>query len=213
MLNEKEISMDALKEVINIGTARAATSLSEILNQKVMINVPEIKLLPIEEISGQLGGDTKPIIGVYFQTSGELESRILLLFSKDTGHDLAALLTGEKEATKDQLIDMEKSSIMELGNIIANSYINALSELMEFKLFPSIPYFAEDMLGAVIDFLLIEISQVADYSLILKTEMWVESIKLKGNFLIFPDEKFLNILFEKLHIQKLTQKKEKRKTK
>ena len=46
----KDMSMDALKEVVNIGTGQAATSLSEVLNQKVMINVPQVSLVPIEEV-------------------------------------------------------------------------------------------------------------------------------------------------------------------
>lgn len=200
---DEKLNMDALKEVVNIGTAQAATSLSEILNQKIMINVPEIKLIPIENISEELGGANKTIIGVYFQTSGELESRILLVFQKDVGHSLASLLTGNKTKEIENLEDVSKSSIMELGNIIANSYINALSELLDIVLYPSVPYYAEDMLGAVIDFLLIEISQVADYSLLLKTDMHSESIEFKGNFVIFPDDKFLNTLFEKLKIKKL----------
>jgi chemotaxis protein CheC len=198
----KDISMDALKEVVNIGTGQAATSLSEVLNQKVMINVPQVSLVPIEEVSKQLGGNQTPIVGVYFQTTGELESRILLIFSQETGHTLASLLTGNPKR-KSELDDIEKSSIMELGNIITNSYINAMSQLLDIKLYPSIPFYAEDMLGAVIDFLLIEISQVADYSLLLKTEMMVESANLNGSFIIFPDENFLNKLFEKLGVKKL----------
>jgi chemotaxis protein CheC len=197
--------MDALKEVVNIGTGQAATSLSEILNQKVLINVPEVNLIPIEEVPEQLGGANKNIIGVYFQTSGELESRILLIFQQEAGRTLSSLLTGEKKPSAEQLDDMEKSSIMEVGNIIANSYINALSELLDIKLFPSIPYYAEDMLGAVIDFLLIEISQVADYSLLLKTNMRAESLDLMGNFIIFPDENFLTKLFEKLKLKQITE--------
>jgi chemotaxis protein CheC len=202
---DNKLNMDALKEVVNIGTGQAATSLSEILNQKVLINVPEVNLIPIEEVPEQLGGANKNIIGVYFQTSGELESRILLIFQQEAGRTLSSLLTGEKKPSAEQLDDMEKSSIMEVGNIIANSYINALSELLDIKLFPSIPYYAEDMLGAVIDFLLIEISQVADYSLLLKTNMRAESLDLMGNFIIFPDENFLTKLFEKLKLKQITE--------
>jgi chemotaxis protein CheC len=197
---EKEISIDALKEVVNIGTGQAATSLSEILNQKIMINVPEAKFVPLDQISEQLGGNERIIIGVYFQTTGELESRILLLFSRETGHKLASLLTGNKTNGKAPLGELEQSSIMELGNIIANSYINAMSQLLNIKLYPSVPFYAEDMLGAVIDFLLAEISQVADYSLLLKTKMMAESVDLNGSFVIFPDDVFLKKLFGKLGI-------------
>ena len=198
---EKEISIDALKEVVNIGTGQAATSLSEILNQKIMINVPEAKFVPLEQISEQLGGSDKQIIGVYFQTTGELESRILLIFERETGHNLATMLTGNKPPMNEPLGDLERSAIMELGNIIANSYINAMSQLLGIKLYPSVPFYAEDMLGAVIDFLIVEISQVADYSLLLKTKMIAESVDLNGSLIIFPDETFLKRLFAKLGIE------------
>ena len=205
-MQKQEMGLDALKEVIHMGTANAATALSEILNQKVMINVPDAKLIPLNQVAKHLGGASTPIIGVYFLSSGELISRILLIFDQETGHKLASVLTGDNAATDKPLTDIEKSSIMEVGNIVANSYINTLANLFNIRLFPSVPYYAEDMLGAVIDFLLIEISEVADYSLMLDTEMHIESFKLRTNLVIFPDEKFLNRLFEKLNITNLQEK-------
>ena len=85
---------------------------------------------------------------------------------------------------------------MEVGNIIINSYLNALTAITDFTLFPSIPHYAEDMLGAVLDYLLIEISKTSDTALFMETKFSAEDILISGDFLVFPDsislEKILN---------------------
>lgn len=196
-----EIKTDALMEVVNVGTGQAATALSQLLGQRVLINVPDMRMLPLADVPGHLGGAEQPIVGVYFTINGDLSGRILLIFTQESGHRLAGMLTGEGNGER-LLTEISQSSIMEMGNIIANSYLNGMAGLLDMCLMPSIPYFAEDMLGAVIDYLLIEIAQVADYALIINTEMSIESIDLKGSFLVFPDEAFMNRIFSKLGIER-----------
>jgi len=193
-----DIITDALKEVINIGTAQAANALSEMLNKKISINIPDMKLLPLAEVPQHLGGAETPIVGIYFQINGPLGGRIFLIFDKPGGHRLATLLTGNTAMLEGELDELGVSALMELGNILSNSYINAIANLLDVSISPSVPYFSEDMLGAAIDYLLIEISQVADSAILFTTDIMVESENLKGNFLVFPDAKFMARISEKL---------------
>lgn len=48
--NLSPMQLDALKEVFNIGSANAATSLSLLLNRKIDMGVPNIKIIRLEEI-------------------------------------------------------------------------------------------------------------------------------------------------------------------
>jgi chemotaxis protein CheC len=197
---EKDIKLDALQEVFNIGTGQAANALSALMSQKVLINIPSINLVPIEKVTEHLGGSKELIVGVYFQIVGDLGGRIMLLFNQENAHKMASMLVGDPDIHEIKLSDVNMSSIMEMGNIIANSYLNALAGLLDMKLYPSIPYFAEDMLGAVVDFLLIELAEVADQALLINTEMEMESENIKGSFLVFPDDVFLTKIYDKLGI-------------
>lgn len=197
---KSEIKTDALLEVVNVGTGQAATALSQLLGQKVLINVPDMQMVSLSDVPGHLGGPERPIVGIYFTINGDLGGRILLLFAQESGHRLASMLTGEGNGSTMTLDEISRSSIMEMGNIIANSYLNGMAGLLDMSLLPSIPFYAEDMLGAVVDYLLIEIAEVADYALIINTQMSIESIDLAGSFLVFPDEVFMKKIFDKLGI-------------
>lgn len=194
------LELDALKEIVTIGTARSAEACSELLDKKVMIEVPEAKLLPLAEVPAYLGGSDLRIVGIYFQMTGDMEGRILLMFEEEAAEKIADELTMGM-VTQENSAELKRSSLMELGNIIANSYINGLAEVLDMKLAPSVPFFANDMLGAVIDFLLIEISQVADRALVLKTDIKADDKNINAHFLLFPDENLLKKIFEKLGLE------------
>jgi chemotaxis protein CheC len=190
-------------EVINIGTGQAANALSQMVSQKVLINVPDIQLIPLEQVSVRLGGHDRHVVGLYFHIDGDLGGRILIIFRKEYGHKMASILMGGDAIEEKQLSEMNQASMMEMGNIIANSYLNGMARLLDMKLMPSVPYYAEDMLGAVIDLLLIEIAQVANHALLIDTELLIQGENIQGSFLVFPDEKFLNEIYKKLAIDNL----------
>ncbi|MBN1824099.1 MAG: chemotaxis protein CheC [Endomicrobiales bacterium] len=199
---KEDIKTDALLEVLNIGAGQSATALSEILRQKVLINVPDLKFLPIDKVTESLGGAEQKIVGIYFQINGDITGKMLLLFDQKTGHMLAEILTGDKTKREGKLSDIDMSAMMEMANIIANSCLNGLAGLLDMRLMPSIPYYAEDELGAVIDFLLIEMAIVSELAMLVNTEMSTEKGNIKGSLLVFPDDTFMNKIFERLELQK-----------
>src|SRR2546429_5158361 len=46
----KELQIDALREVANIGAGHAATALSQLTNRRIMISVPQINIVRLEEV-------------------------------------------------------------------------------------------------------------------------------------------------------------------
>jgi len=195
-----DLRTDILKEIANVATGSAATALSRMLDQTVMINIPDVEIVPLSEVAEKLGGAEQPAVGVYFRMKGEIKGRVLLIFSRDTGHQIAAMLTGDKEVKEGPLKDLDKSSVMEMGNIISNSYINGLSQLLDMRILPSVPYYAEDMLGAIIDFLLIELAEVSDQAFLLRTELHAEKMNIKGHFIVFADDNFIQRIFERIGV-------------
>lgn len=58
-----ETYLDVLKEIGNIGAGNAMTALSQMLNCKVDMKVPQVKLLDFNEVGALMGGEEQVMIG------------------------------------------------------------------------------------------------------------------------------------------------------
>ncbi|OGS03757.1 MAG: hypothetical protein A2339_07815 [Elusimicrobia bacterium RIFOXYB12_FULL_50_12] len=196
-----EMEIDALKEFVNVGTAHAATALSKLIDKTVTVDIPDLALVPVTKVPEKLGGAEIPIVGLYFKILGDITGSVLLFFPADTASSLTALLmAGIKPENHVEFEEIERSAMMELGNILTNSYINALADMIDAQIFISVPFYSSDALGAVVDYLLIEIAQEVDYALLMETEIKSPDAKLEGNFIIFPDTPSLERIFKKVGI-------------
>jgi chemotaxis protein CheC len=81
----------------------------------------------------------------------------------------------------------EESALQELANISAGGYLVALSELIGCTIVFSPPSIATDMLGAVLEELLIPLAEDADEILMMCTDFIVDNEKVCGYFLFMPD--------------------------
>jgi chemotaxis protein CheC len=128
-----------------------------------------------------------------------MSGSMLILFPKETAQKLVELLLAdiiEEDAL--EFKGIEKSALMELGNVLTNSYLNALAEMLNIRLLLSVPHYGEDELGAVVDMLLIELAEAADYALLMGTTITLEGTDLAGHFIMFPDNQSLDIMLNKI---------------
>ena len=200
--NFSESELDALREFVNISTAHSATALSKMVDKTIDVQVPQMKLVPVPDIPKMLGGSESHVVGLYFRISGNMSGSMLIMFPKVTSQKLVELLLAdivEEEALSFQGI--AKSALMELGNVLTNSYLNALAELLNIRLLLSVPHYAEDSLGAVMDLLLIELVEAADYALMMATTITLEGTDLAGHIIMFPDNVSLDMMLNKMGVR------------
>ena len=77
-LNELDaMHLDVLREIGNIGSGNAATSLSSMLNTTVEIEVPTISLINYENVSQYLGGKDNEVIGLALGLEADIEGVML----------------------------------------------------------------------------------------------------------------------------------------
>ncbi|OGS24933.1 MAG: hypothetical protein A2297_04095 [Elusimicrobia bacterium RIFOXYB2_FULL_48_7] len=193
-----EGKIDILKEIINIGTGHAATALSRFINKPVSVRVPDISVALVSRIPELLGGADLKVRGFYFKLTGDITGGIFQYFPEETAGQLADALLHDISQKDDE---MKKSALMELANITTNSYINAIADMIESKIYISVPFYSADMLGAVIDFLLIEISETTDYALLMETIIEIDGTEISGRFIFMPDILSFNKLFDRLGIK------------
>ena len=77
----KEVKMDVLKEVGNIGAGNAATALSRLLNKPIDMAVPKVQLLPFEQIAESVGGSEQLVIAVFLRVEGDAPSNLFFIMS------------------------------------------------------------------------------------------------------------------------------------
>lgn len=188
------IQLDALKEVGNIGVGNSATALSQLLNKKVDITVPNINIVSFEEIYNKIGAE-EIVIGVLVRVLGDAPGNILFIFSKDSALSIINDLTGSKA---DEFDDIGKSVLCEIGNIISSSYMNSIGVFTNTTLIPSVPAVTYDMLGAILSTTFIESGQYDDHVLDIETSFLEDESELSGHFYYVPMpgslEKILNAL-------------------
>jgi chemotaxis protein CheC len=192
-----EFQKDALKEVGNIGIGHATTSLSQMVNKKVGISIPDMKLLPLTEVPALVRNED-PVVGVILQLTGDAKGFLLLLLSKRTAKMLIKLIVGESDEMKG-FDEMEVSVLMELANIMAGTYISSLSNFLSISIGLSVPSQAYDMSDAIIDQVLGLMSPDVNDVLFLKTEFTINEEKIDGKILIFTDADSLKNMLDAIN--------------
>jgi chemotaxis protein CheC len=203
-MEERKLSftqLDVLKEIGTIGSATAATALAEIVSAKVEISVPQVSLVPLENLSTILASADTLYFVLDMEINGDIGGRIFLLFCPEDAKFLASVLLGKPKDQLDFKDEMFKSALKEVCNILGGAYISALADITNFEILPSIPSLALDMVGAILDFIFIQIAQTSEEALFIKTDLQVKGLNMEGLFLLFPTSDSLQKIFEVLGVK------------
>jgi chemotaxis protein CheC len=197
--------LDALREVANIGAGHAATALSEMIGETIMISVPRINVARLEEVPPQVAAPDEPVAAVLMHMLGDLTGRTLLVFPRRTAHRLASMLlrrTTPVDADSREFSEMDQSAIKEAGNILSSAYMNALSDFMGMMLLPSPPSLAVDMSDAVLTTTYLQFGSDRDLVFCVESEFIMDDTAetLRGFFLLLPDPASLQAILEAIRV-------------
>jgi chemotaxis protein CheC len=198
----KESQLDAMREVANIGAGHAATALSQMTNRTIMINVPRVKIKPLEDASDMLGPADEVVASILMHMMGDLTGRAMLLFPERAALVLCDFLFRREIGTTKGFGEMEQSSLKEAGNILASAYLNALSDFMGMMLVPSIPSLVIDLSGAALTSAHLNFGHDREYAFCVETSFRVEGSPspMAGQFLLLPDMASLRSIFDAIRI-------------
>lgn len=188
-LNElDEMQYDVLKEIGNIGAGNATTALSKMLNVKVDMSVPKVALVPFANISDFIGAEDQTVVGILLEMSDDIDGMMMFLFDLKSAHTLVnMLMNASQEATEDlNFSEMETSALCEIGNIIAGSYITAISTLTNLVIGASTPSLDIDMIGALLSVPAAEFGKYGDKLLFIQSQFG-ENDCINGYFLMIPE--------------------------
>lgn len=185
--------LEAIKEIGNIGSGHAATALSNMLQTRISMSVPKVWLVPLGKMEEALGDMDATRAALYLKVGGEAPGKALFILSVPSAEIITATLMGLDEPPDIFQDEMAQSALREVGNILVSSFVIALTQFSGIQLQPSIPALAIDMIGAMIDAVLLEEGQVDDNIVIIDTKLsgWND---IEGKFLFIPGEGTLNKL-------------------
>lgn len=177
--------LDVLKELGNIGAGNATTALATMLQTKVDMGVPQVRLLKFPEVGAMLGGEEQIVAGVYLAISGDITGSIMFLVKEEVAlHLVKKLMNMEFEGGLRG--ELGSSALKEVSNIIVGAYLNALSSITNLTILPSIPDLCIDMAGAILSVPAIEFGELGDEMLLIQTQFYDE-VAIDGFFIMVPN--------------------------
>ncbi len=191
------LKIDALKEIGNIGAAHAITGLSKLLRKRIDISVTSVDIIPLQIIYTLFNGPESMVSVVYIEGYSEkFRGMMFLIFPHPEATRMVEMITG-KTIRGDQIKDEYSTSVLkEIGNIMCGCYLNTLATLLGQKLMHSVPQISRDMLGAVMDSILIDLSLDSDCALVLETAFTLTGGQCKGFLFFVPTSESLETIFE-----------------
>jgi chemotaxis protein CheC len=134
-----DLERDALGEIANIAMARAAASLRQMVHHQVLLSVPTVEILSTEAAAQIVGApDNRSLVAVRQDFNGAFSGRALLIFPEANSLELVRAVVGRPLSLED-IVDLEDEALAETGNIILNSWVATIANLLKRNLQMSLP--------------------------------------------------------------------------
>ena len=194
--------LDALREVANIGAGHAATALSQMTGQTIMIQVPRCTVAEVASLPNQIQDREEPVAAVLMRMLGDLTGTTLLVFPTPTALRLSELMAGRPAGSATTLGAFERSALQEAGNILSGAYLNALAEFLGMVLLNSPPELVVDLSDAVLSTTFVESRLQGDQVLCVESEFFMQELgeSLRGFFLLLPDLASLQAMLKAVRV-------------
>ena len=187
-----DMQLDALRELANIASGTAATSLSQMLGRDVDISVPKAFSLPLADAVDATGDPEETVTGVALPLEGDIEGIVLLLVKADGADTLCGMLGVEADS------EVGESALGEIGNILGAAYLMALSSMTGLSMLPSTPFVVTDMLGSIVASVLAQTVGHGDTALVLDSALDITGEPCAISFLLLPNADAANDLLAPL---------------
>lgn len=192
---KEALDLEIFLELGSIGAGNAATSLSEIFQEQISIEVPKIHALPPNQVPRFYEQNNVQSTAIYMPLRGDADCDVLLIFEAEEARKIAAMMAMMPLEELDP--EMEASAIEELGNIVIGSFLAALADFTGANLVPQPPQRTVDSFNIILDKFTVKQLVASDMAIIFDTYFKRSDGNISGVIMMFPSEKMQNILTEK----------------
>ncbi|MEI6841154.1 MAG: chemotaxis protein CheX [Methanomicrobiales archaeon] len=191
-------TIDAIREIVNIGIGRAAGQLQQMTGSHIHLQIPSIKIVPFDKITEAgntiISGDT--LSAVLLDFKGTFSGMSAMVFPPDSAAALVMLLTGEQEKSP-ELDAMRIEALKEVGNIIINAVMGSIANILSEHLTYSIPAYYE---GPMVNLAGLKRNGLDDECVLLaRTNFLIEDLNIEGDILLILEIGSLDALIESIN--------------
>ena len=202
--NYQELSsleIDTLREIGSIGTGNAATALSGMLGSPVHITLPEVRIMGYNEAIDWIGGPEPVTAGVLVHIGGQLNGIMLSVQPLEFINLILDRMLSTSITDYNQLDELARSALLEVGNIMISTFINALAGLAGLKVELTVPSLTVDMQGAILTVPMAEYGGQSDYLMAIGGNFSCDGHELPCRLILSPDIRSPNFLLRKLGVE------------
>lgn len=194
-----DMYVDVLREIGNIGAGNATTAIAKMLGSRLNMQVPNVKLMEASQLGGAICDEEETVVGIFLEVCNDISGSMMFLMRMDSAHVIVNKLMMRDTEYNEPFDEMDLSALKEIGNIIAASYLSALSTLTNLRIQPSVPYIAVDMAAAILSVPAIQFGQYGDNALFIETEFG-DDVKMQGYFILMPEQESYSKILSSLGI-------------
>ncbi|WP_322172828.1 chemotaxis protein CheC [Acutalibacter caecimuris] len=195
------LEIDTLREIGSIGTGNAATALSGMLGCPVHITLPEVRIMGYNEAIDWIGGPEPVTAGVLVHIGGQINGIMLSVQPLEFINIILERMLSTPIEDYSELDELKRSALVEVGNIMISTFINALSGLAELKVDLTVPSLTVDMQGAILTVPMAEYGGQSDYLMTIGGNFSCDGKELPCRLILSPDIRSLNFLLRKLGVE------------
>jgi Chemotaxis protein CheC, inhibitor of MCP methylation len=197
-----EIQRDVLSEILNTNIGMAASVLSEMVNQKIILSVPKVDLQKGHEIDLSVFekdmADFRTSVLSTIRFGQGFSGNAYIVFPADKAKDLVNACVGDLEYVHDEYSKLDAEDfdvIKEISNVILNSLIGEFGNLLNVKLEFSFPDVELTMIDTVENSVLPE-----DLNFLsMHTSFLLSKSQVRGMIFIALSVSSVNMLLDKIN--------------
>lgn len=134
-----ELERDIIKEILNIGLARAADSFAVIAKDRVLLKVPDIQLIEVKDLIQLVTKYEDTHVIIQSDIKGDFNGATLMLFSDDHIKMLSEVCLNMVEVQQGVMSVMQESLLLEISNIITGALVTQLANILKSSIYGSPP--------------------------------------------------------------------------
>jgi chemotaxis protein CheC len=194
------VQLDVLREIGSIGSGNAANALSSMIGRTVRLQVPEVRIMGYDEAIDWIGGPEEITAGVLVKMSGQINGIMLSVQQIDFINLVLENMLNIKLDDYTKIGELERSTMIEVGNIMISTFINALSSLADVNINLTVPAFTIDMQGAIMAVPMAEYGGQSNFIMTIGSDFLCEGKRVPCRLLLSPDLRSLDYLMGKLGV-------------
>ncbi len=195
-----EMQLDVLTEVGNIGSGNATTALSGLISKEVSIEKPTVKIVDVMDAINAVGGPEKIMAAILVRLKDDIEGMILFLIEEHFANIISETFFGKQCESLMALDEGMTSALTEIGNIMASSYVSAISTLAGMEINVEAPAMTVDMLGAIMSVPAIVFGELGSKLMFIDKTIKIDGVDVPSKMMLLPTVQSLDALMKKLGV-------------